>query len=241
MKKCLALLLALTLFALCGCGAAAPEPAPAPTAEPTSTPAPTPTPTPEPTATPEPKPTPNAADLDGFGYVEQPEEYLPEYEVQYVKSSGGYAIFLSSDVNLTQHFDQVLDATEVRVIARQGKSALIIVNDGRVGWATASMLEDAPTALYCPGHKDLADFPDVESPPHGWLPAYETYYVKSTAGAGIYITNDLAREEVSRLLKDGTEVTALAREGTYMILIKGDGFAGWTDIDLLTSEKPADS
>ena len=194
-----------------------------------------------PTATPEPKPTPNAADLDGFGYVERPEEYLPEYEVQYVKSSGGYAIFLSSDVNRTQHFDQVLDATEVRVIARQGKSALIIVNDGRVGWATASMLEDAPTALYCPGHKDLADFPDVESPPHGWLPAYETYYVKSTAGAGIYITNDLAREEVSRLLKDGTEVTALAREGTYMILIKGDGFAGWADIDLLTSEKPADS
>lgn len=129
MKKCLALLLALTLFALCGCGAAAPEPAPAPTAEPTSTPAPTPTPTPEPTATPEPKPTPNAADLDGFGYVEQPEEYLPEYEVQYVKSSGGYAIFLSSDVNRTQHFDQVLDATEVRVIARQGKSALILVND----------------------------------------------------------------------------------------------------------------
>lgn len=235
MKKCLALLLALTLFALCGCGAAAPEPAPAPTAEPTSTP------TPEPTATPEPKPTPNAADLDGFGYVERPDEYLPEYEVQYVKSSGGYAIFLSSDVNRTQHFDQVLDATEVRVIARQGKSALIIVNDGRVGWATASMLEDAPTALYCPGHKDLADFPDVESPPHGWLPAYETYYVKSTAGAGIYITNDLAREEVSRLLKDGTEVTALAREGTYMILIKGDGFAGWADIDLLTSEKPADS
>ena len=159
--------------------------------------------------------------------------------MQYVKSSGGYAIFLSSDVNRTQHFDQVLDATEVRVIARQGKSALIIVNDGRVGWATASMLEDAPTALYCPGHKDLADFPDVESPPHGWLPAYETYYVKSTAGAGIYITNDLAREEVSRLLKDGTEVTALAREGTYMILIKGDGFAGWADIDLLTSEKPA--
>ena len=53
MKKCLALLLALTLFALCGCGAA-PEPAPAPTAEPASTPAPTPTPTPEPTATPEP-------------------------------------------------------------------------------------------------------------------------------------------------------------------------------------------
>ena len=51
----------------------------------------------------------------------------------------------------------------------------------------------------------------------------------------------LAREEVSRLLKDGTEVTALAREGTYMILIKGDGFAGWADIDLLTSEKPADS
>ena len=44
-----------------------------------------------------------------------------------------------------------------------------------------------------------------------------------------------------RLLKDGTEVTALAREGTYMILIKGDGFAGWADIDLLTSEKPADS
>ena len=137
MKKCLALLLALTLFALCGCGAA-PEPAPAPTAEPASTPAPTPTPTPEPTATPEPKPTPNAADLDGFGYVERPDEYLPEYEVQYVKSSGGYAIFLSSDVNRTQHFDQVLDATEVRVIARQGKSALIIVNDGRVGWATAS-------------------------------------------------------------------------------------------------------
>jgi len=26
-----------------------------------------------------------------------------------------------------------------------------------------------------------------------------------------------------------------------MILIKGDGFAGWADIDLLTSEKPADS
>lgn len=129
MKKWLALLLAITLFALCGCGAAAPEPAPAPTAEPTSTPALTPTPTPEPTATPEPKPTPNAADLDGFDYVERPEEYLPEYEVQYVKSSGGYAIFLSSDVNRTQHFDQVLDATEVRVIARQGKSALIIVND----------------------------------------------------------------------------------------------------------------
>ena len=129
----------------------------------------------------------------------------------------------------------------MRVIARQGESALIIVNDGRVGWATASMLEDAPTALYCPGHKDLADFPDVERPSHGWLPAYETYYVKSTAGAGIYITNDLAREEVSRLLEDGTEVTALAREGTYMILIKGDGFAGWADIDLLTTEKPTDS
>ena len=241
-KKLIILVLALSMLALCACGAAgetAAEPTAAPTAEPTAEPTATPEPTPTPTPTPTPAPTPNASDLDGHSNIEKPKEYLPAYETQYVKSSGGYAIFLSSDVARTQHFDTVLDATEVTVIARQDESALIIVDDGRVGWATASMLEDAPTALYAPGHKDLYDYPDVESPKDGnWLPAYETYYVKSSKGAGIYATAKIDRSGNSVLVKDGTEVTALGRDGTYLILVKGENFAGWVDIDLLTTEKP---
>ena len=109
------------------------------------TPAPTPEPTPEPTPTPTPEVSrPGPDDLQGTdSRIIEPDEYawLDAYETRYVRSAGGYGIYLRYGPSLDyQNFDTVRDGTSVTVLAEQSGYSLVVAPGRKIGWCRADSL-----------------------------------------------------------------------------------------------------
>ena len=67
----------------------------------------------------------------------------------------------------------------------------------------------------------------LEYPTKGaWLDDYETRYVESSTGNGIYLCYKPGEEKFSTM-EDDTEVTVLARTEKYSLVITEDGQIGW--------------
>ena len=74
-------------------------------------------------------------------------------------------------------------------------------------------------------------YPEYDS----WLDTYETRYVRSTKGGGIYLCYKPG-EDAFCLLEDGTKVTVLADQRRNSLVITEDGEIGWCLKAKLVSE-----
>lgn len=79
-----------------------------------------------------------------------------------------------------------------------------------------------------PSKDDLADASSkLQYPKSGsWLDDYETRYVESTNGGGIYLCYKPGADKFATM-EDGTEVTVLARQGRNSLVIDEYGEIGW--------------
>lgn len=79
-----------------------------------------------------------------------------------------------------------------------------------------------------PSKDDLAGASsELQYPKSGsWLDDYETRYVESTNGGGIYLCYKPGADKFATM-EDGTEVTVLARQGRNSLVIDEYGEIGW--------------
>ena len=128
-------------------------------------------------------------------------------------------------------FSILEDSTEVTVLARQGKNSLVITEYGEIGWCLSSNLVTSSRSSSTgsrPSKDDLKGASSKLQHPNknNWLDDYETRYVESTSGGGIYLCYRRGEDAFS-ILEDGTEVTVLARQGKNSLVITGYGEIGW--------------
>ena len=91
----------------------------------------------EPAVETEPVPTPSREDLRGHGKIAVPkdESWLPAYETRYVCSVGGVAAFLyKAPMTGADQLDNVIEGTQLTLLARENEFYLVKTEDGRVGW-----------------------------------------------------------------------------------------------------------
>ena len=81
---------------------------------------------------------PSREDMRGFGDIAVPKSgsWLPAYETRYVCSSGGVASFLfkAPKLDMELYFDDVLEGTELTVLAKENDFYLVKMAGHRLGW-----------------------------------------------------------------------------------------------------------
>lgn len=80
---------------------------------------------------------PSREDMRGHGKIAVPkdESWLPSYGTRYVCSHGGVAAFLyTAPVTASTQFDNVIEGTELTLLAKENEFYLVKTPDGRVGW-----------------------------------------------------------------------------------------------------------
>ena len=81
---------------------------------------------------------PSREDMRGFGDIAVPKSgsWLPDYETRYVCSSGGVAAFLfkAPKLDMELYFDDVLEGTELTVLAKENEFYLVKMSGHRLGW-----------------------------------------------------------------------------------------------------------
>ena len=81
---------------------------------------------------------PSREDMRGFGDIAVPKKdsWLPDYETRYVCSSGGVASFLfkAPKLDMELYFDDVLEGTELTVLAKENEFYLVKMSGHRLGW-----------------------------------------------------------------------------------------------------------
>lgn len=81
---------------------------------------------------------PGPDDIKGYGDIVPPKKgsWLPDYETRYVCASGGVAAFLFTEAKLDTKlvFDNVLEGTELTLLAKENEFYLVKLADRRVGW-----------------------------------------------------------------------------------------------------------
>ena len=81
---------------------------------------------------------PSREDMRGFGDIAVPKSgsWLPGYETRYVCSSGGVAAFLfkAPKLDMELYFDDVLEGTELTVLAKENEFYLVKMSGHRLGW-----------------------------------------------------------------------------------------------------------
>ena len=89
-----------------------------------------------------------------------------------------------------------------------------------------------------PGPEDLKGYTDIKAPNDSWLLDYEVKYVKTKYGNSAYLRNapDNSAIERSKTVKEGEEVTVLARENGFSLVKTKDERLGWVKSDLLVDE-----
>ncbi len=179
---------------------------------------------------------PSKDDLAGCSSkLRQPksDEWLDEYDIRYVESTGGDGIYLCYKPGESS-YSTLEDGTQVAVLARHGKNSLVVTEYGEIGWCLSNKLvsDDPSDRGFAPGNApskaDLADASSkLQYPKSGsWLDDYETRYVESTNGGGIYLCYKPGADYFATL-EDGTEVTVLARQGRNSLVIDEYGEIGW--------------
>lgn len=85
-----------------------------------------------------PEGSPSREDMRGHGDIAVPknDSWLPAYETRYVCSSGGVAAFLfkAPKPDMDLHFDDVLEGTELTVLAEENGFYLVKMAGNRLGW-----------------------------------------------------------------------------------------------------------
>ena len=81
---------------------------------------------------------PSREDMRGHGDIAVPQNdsWLPAYETRYVCSTGGVAAFLfkAPKLDAKYHFSDVLEGTELTLLAKENDFYLVKLADRRVGW-----------------------------------------------------------------------------------------------------------
>ena len=172
---------------------------------------------------------PSKADLAGCSSkLQKPKktEYLECYSFRYVDSRNG--IYLCYEPG-EKSFSTLRDCTEVAVLAQHEKNVLVITGYGEIGWCLASKLSyEPPYAAEGPSRMDLfgasskLQYPSDDA----WLDEYETRYVESSSGNGIYLCYKPGEGKFATL-EDGTKVTVLARTEKNSLVVTEDEEIGW--------------
>jgi len=93
---------------------------------------------------------PSREDMRGHGEIAVPKKdsWLPAYETRYVCSSGGVAAFLftAPKADMELHFDDVLEGTELTLLAEENGFYLAKMDGNRLGWIGKGMTAE-DTAL----------------------------------------------------------------------------------------------
>ena len=113
---------------------------------------------------------PSREDMRGHGDIAVPKQdsWLSSYETRYVCSSGGVAAFLfrAPKLDMELHFDDVLEGTELTLLAKENDFYLVKLADRRVGWISVgqtaedrSLLDSVPDLkdgswILCKGEGD---------------------------------------------------------------------------------------
>ena len=81
---------------------------------------------------------PSREDMRGHGDITPPKKdsWLPAYETRYVCASGGVAAFLfkAPKLDMELYFDDVLEGTELTLLAKENDFYLAKLADRRLGW-----------------------------------------------------------------------------------------------------------
>ena len=81
---------------------------------------------------------PSREDMRGHGDIAVPKKdsWLPAYETRYVCSSGGVGAFLfkAPKLDMELYFADVLEGTELTVLARENEFYLVKMSGNRLGW-----------------------------------------------------------------------------------------------------------
>ena len=98
-----------------------------------------------------PEGTPSREDMRGHGDIAVPKKdsWLPAYETRYVCSSGGVAAFLfkAPKLDMDLYFADVLEGTELTVLAEENGFYLVKMDRNRLGWICAGMTAEDTSLL----------------------------------------------------------------------------------------------